>query len=294
MYSKAVRRICLLTCCCFLELVSEGFADVLTFDYTGSVVLGGGTVFGIPIGDAVPVVGHLVVDTSAAQTHDFGDGRIGYRQPSPGGFTATFGSGANQVEFVANEFLTVIGNDTLDGSADSVEFLFSTDLLPPLVSPLVVDGSARQRGDYNGDGFANNADYSEWKSQFGALGGSADGNGNGVVDAADYTIWRDGGPAGYFSIVFLADPGLFSNSSLSGANLATNLNTVNFYSLYNLAGNAPDALIDNLVFFNLDDFSLRSAAALHVPEASGQWLLVAGAALLSLQRRSVPKQANRA
>ena len=288
MYPKAVRRICLLTCCCCLELVSEGFADVLTFDYTGAVVLDGGTVFGIPIATAVPVSGQLVVDTTVPSTHDLGDGRIGYRQSSPGGFTANFGSGASALHVAADEYLAVIGNDTLDGNADSVEFLFATDLLPPLASPLLMNGLAFQRGDYNRDGVADNLDYTEWNSQYGSLGGSADGNFNDVVDAADYTVWRDGGPAGIFSIVFVADPGLFASSSLSGAALATNLNPVNFFSIFNFVAYDANAST-TFVFFDLYDFSLRSAATSLVPEPSGPFLLAAAAALLLLPIRSVSR-----
>jgi len=49
-------------------------------------------------------------------------------------------------------------------------------------------------GDYDADGDVDDADYAEWKANFGATSGAglaADGNGNNVVDAADYTVWRD-------------------------------------------------------------------------------------------------------
>jgi glycoprotein endo-alpha-1,2-mannosidase len=49
------------------------------------------------------------------------------------------------------------------------------------------------RGDYNGDGKVDGADYTVWKEAFGSQGPNllADGNLDHVVDAADYTIWRD-------------------------------------------------------------------------------------------------------
>lgn len=47
-------------------------------------------------------------------------------------------------------------------------------------------------GDYTLDGVIDAADYTSWKTQFGAAGELvSDGNGDGLVDAADYTVWRD-------------------------------------------------------------------------------------------------------
>ena len=49
-------------------------------------------------------------------------------------------------------------------------------------------------GDYDSSGTVDDADYAQWKSDFGATvtpGTGSDGNGDGVVDAADYTVWRD-------------------------------------------------------------------------------------------------------
>jgi hypothetical protein len=49
-----------------------------------------------------------------------------------------------------------------------------------------VSGGASQ-GDFNGDGFVDQADYTLWADG----DASADANGDGVVDLADYTIWAD-------------------------------------------------------------------------------------------------------
>jgi hypothetical protein len=50
----------------------------------------------------------------------------------------------------------------------------------------------RPRGDYNGDGAVDDADWEGWRAAFGRTDWPfADGNRDGVVDAADYTVWRD-------------------------------------------------------------------------------------------------------
>lgn len=48
------------------------------------------------------------------------------------------------------------------------------------------------RGDYNGDGIVNIADYTVWRDTLGAtgIGLAADGNRDQVVDALDYGVWR--------------------------------------------------------------------------------------------------------
>lgn len=49
------------------------------------------------------------------------------------------------------------------------------------------------RGDYDGNGVVEPADYLVWQDAFGTIGAGlqADGNADGVVDIADYTVWRD-------------------------------------------------------------------------------------------------------
>jgi hypothetical protein len=48
------------------------------------------------------------------------------------------------------------------------------------------------RGDFDADGDVDNADYTKFRSRFGAAADNpaADGNGNAVFDAADYVAWR--------------------------------------------------------------------------------------------------------
>ncbi len=48
-------------------------------------------------------------------------------------------------------------------------------------------------GDYNNDGYVDQADFTTWADSFGDTGGylPADGNNNGVIDQADFTTWAD-------------------------------------------------------------------------------------------------------
>jgi hypothetical protein len=60
-------------------------------------------------------------------------------------------------------------------------------------------------GDFNGDRIVDAADYSTWRSAFGATGANtADGNHDGVVDGNDYAIWRK-------AMLAIAGPGLGSS-----------------------------------------------------------------------------------
>jgi hypothetical protein len=47
-------------------------------------------------------------------------------------------------------------------------------------------------GDFNGDSTVDAADYTVWRTTFGAMGAglAADANGDEKVDGADYTIWK--------------------------------------------------------------------------------------------------------
>jgi hypothetical protein len=276
-----VGRARVLVYCLALVPLSESCGEVLTFDYTGSV-LSDATIFGFDIDASDPVAGRLIVDPAAPMTHDFGGGRLGYRQIIPTGLRASFGSGSSAVEFVANEYLVVIADDFegLFGRVDVVEFLFSTDLLPALAQPLVVNGASRTQGDFNQDGAVDELDYGRWRTQIGMAGGSADGNGDGIVDAADYVIWRAARPIGLLSFEFHGPDSLFSSSSLTNANLASNFNATNFTSPFNLVGDGT-----SLSFFDVTTLSLATPAAVQVPEPCGLRVLIALASVFVCYRR---------
>lgn len=50
--------------------------------------------------------------------------------------------------------------------------------------------TAAARGDFNGDGLTNAADYTLWRDNQGRSFAAADGNGDGLVNQADYAIWK--------------------------------------------------------------------------------------------------------
>jgi hypothetical protein len=258
-------------------LTSPASAAVLTFDYTGFVLYVFDKAFGTQVDLVSPVAGHFTVETSAPATHFFDDGRIGYRQSAPSGFQAVVGNSGAQIDVVASEYLAIVGNDMtlMEGNgtriADSFEIVFANNFAPQLASPLVANGAAVERGDYNQDGVTDALDYAKWKASFGPFSGSADGNGDWSIDAADYTIWRDGGPGGYFSVEFQNDAhDRFSSASLTAANLATGLTLGPFKAGYCAVG---DNHFQPGVLFAISGLTLRSALAAGVPEPNS-WILV--------------------
>lgn len=71
--------------------------------------------------------------------------------------------------------------------------------------------SAANRGDYNGDGYVDAADYTMWRDALGqsvAAGSGADGDGNGLVDPSDYGVWKNN-----FGVAFPASSAAFGHTS---------------------------------------------------------------------------------
>jgi hypothetical protein len=72
--------------------------------------------------------------------------------------------------------------------------MVSDEVLPSATEGGIFDVRSLSQGDFDIDGDVDAADYSIWRSSYGAAGepfAEADGNGNGVVDAGDYVIWRN-------------------------------------------------------------------------------------------------------
>jgi hypothetical protein len=88
--------------------------------------------------------------------------------------------------------------DLSNRSAALTALTTATDHLP-VVGDYSFATAVGAPGDFNRSGIVDAADYTLWRSTYGATGSNlfADGNHNGVVDAADYVIWRryrTGGP----------------------------------------------------------------------------------------------------
>ena len=198
-----MRRVLLGTFCVaassmLLAIVGQCRGELLTFDYSGAVTLGGGTVFGVPIDAAATVTGQLKAETTAPMTHDFGNGRVGYHQTIAGGLTVTFDDGVTESTFAADEYLVIIGNDVdlEEFFADSVEFLFSERAGTSAHDAAVGRMASRAwRATSTMTARRTRSTMRNGRPILALIGGTADGNENGVVDAADYTLWRDGGPA---------------------------------------------------------------------------------------------------
>jgi hypothetical protein len=81
--------------------------------------------------------------------------------------------------------------------------------LMPISSVAWIASVDAVEGDYDGNGFVEEADFEKFRGDFGKLvakGSGADGNGNGIIDSADYTIWRD-----------IIDPPIFEIGGGSGS-----------------------------------------------------------------------------
>jgi hypothetical protein len=62
-------------------------------------------------------------------------------------------------------------------------------------------------GDFNSDGFVDQADYQVWQSAFGSIDDlAADANFDGIVDAADFTVWRDNLSAAPAPLIAVPEP----------------------------------------------------------------------------------------
>jgi hypothetical protein len=90
------------------------------------------------------------------------------------------------------------GNGQIDGeliSIDSIQIAGSSDAVVWLDDVFwnpQASFSPRFRGDFNGDGQVDAADYAVWRNSLGQVGTglAADANDDGAITAADYSIWK--------------------------------------------------------------------------------------------------------
>jgi len=116
------------------EIVAIEFSGVVTNAFDDSFEAG--------ITVLTPVTGRAVYDTQSAATHSISTcDCIGYRQQIAGGFTATFG---DRLVVRADEYVVFIKNDNAGqpgGPYDTLTVRYSSDLEPPLQTPLVANGA---------------------------------------------------------------------------------------------------------------------------------------------------------
>ncbi|WP_197526616.1 hypothetical protein [Botrimarina colliarenosi] len=191
---------------------SERFVSIEWEQYVqdSSPGSGFGPFFGIEAYDTATRIGMLGVDAATREVlyGDRADGLV----PTPGGETVTLN------EWHAFRIELDFSSDTFIGFVDNVqvvstlfEFTGADQFTDADITAVAAGGDAGSRnqtgvayfdnyivrsglrGDYNGDGVVNAADYTVWRDQNGASGLllSAEADGDGVVGPADYQVWRD-------------------------------------------------------------------------------------------------------
>jgi hypothetical protein len=114
-------------------------------------------------------------------------------------------------ELVAGELVAL--GPVFAGGAQDLTFQYRDTATGQLVTvtPTYVTGPLR--GDYNGDGSVNAADYTSWRDG-GAL---ADGNNDGAVNSGDYQVWRANYGSSGASAVAVPEPSSLAALGIAGA-----------------------------------------------------------------------------
>lgn len=92
---------------------------------------------------------------------------------------------------IGDEF-QLLSASSISGTFDDVQLpiISNNEQWQLIQTPTVISLRLVYRGDYNGDGVIDVADYTVWRDNLSSpMGLAADGSDNGVIDLADYTVW---------------------------------------------------------------------------------------------------------
>jgi prepilin-type N-terminal cleavage/methylation domain-containing protein len=202
-----------------LIVQSPVWASKLAFVFTGAVFNSISDPFGHPIPVSTAVTGRFVYDTESLPTQDLGNcDCAGYRQQIINGFSANFGDVAVRVD----EYVVLVYNRTPGSGKDIFAVRFTSDFVPPLTSPIIVEGAAYATGliditlnDADGSLFSdpslpNHLTITDFPSRVGRLRDTATGatdvvymvnslqvrelgdyDSDGQIDESDYQVWKN-------------------------------------------------------------------------------------------------------
>lgn len=133
---------------------ARSIAELVRYDYGGTVIAVTHNPYGISMTAASPLSGSFAFDSASAATHSFTSG-TGYEQHIVDGFVANFSG----VSLQASDYLVEVFNNVAQPGGninDIFSVTFSSNLDPPLTGPLSVNGTNENVGLLNLD-FAGNS-----------------------------------------------------------------------------------------------------------------------------------------
>ena len=127
-----------------LIALTELHASQVRFEFTGFVSTSISAPYGIAISNGSPVLGRFAYNPNASATHAFPNAS-GYRQQIAGGFFASIGGAS----VVADEYIVEVSDNVPQSGgtfADAIAISFDGQLNPPLLAPLLVNGTSQTQG----------------------------------------------------------------------------------------------------------------------------------------------------